>query len=68
MMNRYALPHLTNKPRRGQGLVVVDLVQRVTDKTGVCADVVRVFAKISAPENAHLFTAEAAHKAFAHLR
>ena len=54
-------------PRRGQG-VAADPVQQVADKTGAPIGVVRTFAKISAPENAHLFTAEAAHKAFAHLK
>jgi hypothetical protein len=67
MMNRPASPHVTNMPRRGQG-VVVDPVQQVADQTGAPISVVRAFAKISASENAHLFTAEAAHKAFAHLK
>lgn len=67
MMNRSASPHFANMPRRGQG-VTADPVQQVADKTGAPIGVVRTFAKISAPENAHLFTAEAAHKAFAHLK
>ena len=67
MMNRSASPYLANMPRRGQE-AVVDPIQRITDKTGAPINVVRTFAKISAPENAHLFTAEAAHKAFAHLK
>ena len=67
MMNRSASPHFAKMPRRGQG-VAADPVQQVADKTGTPLNVVRTFAKISAPENAHLFTAEAAHKAFAHLK
>lgn len=67
MMNRTALPQIANMPRRGSGLAA-DLVQQVAGKTGAPIGVVRTFIKISAPENAHLFTAEAAHKAFAHLK
>jgi hypothetical protein len=67
MMNKSASPHLTNISYRGQGSAV-DPIQLVANKTGAPASVVRTFAKISAPENAHLFTAEAAHKAFAHLK
>lgn len=44
------------------------LVRRISEQTGAPVGVVRTFAKISSPENAHLFTAEAAHKAFAHVR
>jgi hypothetical protein len=67
MMNRSASPHFANMPRRRQELAA-DPVQQVADKTGAPIGVVRTFTKISAPENAHLFTAEAAHKAFAHLK
>lgn len=59
-----ALSQVTNMPPRGQGQAV-DPVQQVAGKTGAPIGVVRTFTKISAPENAHLFTAEAAHKAFA---
>ena len=67
MMNRSPSSPLSNLTHRGQG-VAVDQIQRVADKTGAPVGVVRTFAKISAPENAHLFTSEAAHRAFAHLK
>ena len=43
-------------------------VQRVSVRTGVSSDIVRVFAKLSDPAKGNLFSAKAAHKAFAHLK
>ena len=59
----------TNSPRRDQvdKKVSDDEIQRISAMTGVAPGVVRTFAKISAPENAHLFTTEAATKAFANI-
>ena len=59
----------TNSPRRNQvdKKLADDEIQRISKKTGAPPEVVRIFAWISAPENAHLFTAEAATKAFASI-
>lgn len=38
------------------------------NKAGLEPSIASTFAKISAPENEHLFSAEAATKAFAHVR
>ena len=59
----------TNSPRRNQvdKKLADDEIQRISEKTGTPPEVVRIFGKISAPENAHLFTTEAATKAFANI-
>lgn len=48
--------------------VAVAAIQNVSAMRGVAPSIVRQFADISAPENAQYFTAEAAHKAFGHLK
>ena len=48
--------------------VLQNTVQRVSERTGVNPNIVRVFAKLSDPTKADLFSAQAAHKAFAHLK
>jgi len=45
-----------------------DAVSSFAAKANVSPAVARTFAKISAPENKHLFSAEAAVKAFAHVK
>ena len=57
----------TNSPRRSQvdKKLADDEIQRISKKTGAPPEVVRIFAWISAPENAHLFTVEAVTKAMA---
>lgn len=42
-----------------------EAIARIAAVTGKSASVVRIFARISAPENRHLFTKEAVLKAFA---
>lgn len=42
-----------------------EVVARIAAMTGESASVVRIFARISAPENRHLFTKETVLKAFA---
>jgi hypothetical protein len=48
--------------------VALDTIQSVAAKTGVAPSIVRHFLYISAPENSRLFSAEAARKAFGHLK
>lgn len=40
----------------------------ISNSTGVPADVLRTFAKISDPRNRHVFTAKAAQKAFSGVK
>ena len=44
-----------------------DPVQHIAAQTGLSVGVVKTFAAISDPRNAHFFTREAAHKAFTHV-
>ena len=43
-------------------------IELIAQETGASISSVRMFAEISSPSNAQLFTAEAASKAFAHLK
>lgn len=49
-------------------LAKVTAAHRIAERTGVSLEVVETFSAISDPKNAHLFTREAAHRAFAHLK
>jgi hypothetical protein len=42
--------------------------EALSAETGIPVDVLRTFAGISDPENEHMFTAEAARKAFAEVK
>ena len=45
-----------------------DPLRALAEETGKSVETLRIFAKISDPENAHLFKAEAAYKAFARVK
>lgn len=66
-MNRFSLSRMAYAaaPRQESR---DEVVSRFAKKTGVKPSVASTFAKISAPENKHLFSAEAAAKAFAHVK
>lgn len=57
---------LTNSPD-AFSLAKVTSARRIAEKAGVSLDVVETLAAISDPKNAHLFTKEAASKAFSHV-
>jgi hypothetical protein len=58
---------LTSNPE-AFSLAKVTAACSITHKAGVSLSVVETFSAISDPKNAHLFTREAAHRAFAHLK
>jgi hypothetical protein len=45
-----------------------DPLEQLADETGKSVETLRMFAKISDPQNAHLFKAEAAYRAFSHVK
>lgn len=66
-MNHFLMSRVSAVSPSSSG-VAKDPVQRISAMTGVKPSVVRTFAKLSSPQNAQLFTAKAAHKAFQHLK
>ena len=58
-----AKAHLTPSLALGASAVAM-----VAQRAQVSAEVVRTFAKVSAPENRAVFSAKAAAKAFAHVK
>jgi hypothetical protein len=66
MMKAISSIPVVNQAGQLQG-VNMSAIESIAAKTGVSIEIVRTFAKISTTENAHVFSADAAHRAFAHL-
>lgn len=45
-----------------------DSMEELAAQTGKPVETLRMFAKISDPKNAHLFKADAAYRAFSHVK
>jgi hypothetical protein len=67
MMNRTTSTPVVGHTGLIQGVNMAS-IESIAAKTGAPLEIVRTFAKIATAENAHVFSADAAHKAFAHLR
>jgi hypothetical protein len=64
-MTAVSTPLTTRAPARASGEAAVEHVARTA---GVSTAAARTFAKISAPDNKPLFSAQAALKAFSHVK